>query len=179
VDLGLFLWHNENSNVIETGILGQKGEIRQVSSGCIMKARIKEIERLYKKLLHINEGGSGLYKIDSKVRSEIFTRIIKGVERLRDEQESHPSWSKDYWDIDREIRRLLLKEIQIIIDDYVVAKGAGHLSRWEDMYGDIDYYKDIFFNLRMDSAYDRRRKKAQGMKFVKGRWERVEFVKIE
>ncbi len=142
-----------------------------------MKTRIKEIEGLYKKLLHI-ERGSGFCIIDDKATSEIYTQIIKGVERLRDEQESYPSWSKDYWDIDREIRRLLLKEIQIIIDDYVVARGAGHLSRWETMYGDIEHYKDIFYNLRMDTAYDKRRKKAQGMKFVKGKWERVEFVKI-
>ena len=46
------------------------------------------------------------------------------------------------------------------------------------MYGDIEHYKDIFYNLRMDTAYDKRRKKAERMKFVKGKWERVEFVKI-
>ena len=142
-----------------------------------MKTRIKEIENLYKKLLHM-EKGSGLCKIDSKVRSDIYTKIIRGVERLRDEQESYPSWSKDYWDIDREIRRLLLKEIQIIIDDYVVARGGGHLARWENMYGNIEHYKDIFYNLRMDTAYDNRKKTAQGMKFVKGKCERVEFMKI-
>lgn len=142
-----------------------------------MKTGIKEIEGLYKKLLHM-ERDSGLCKIDSKVRSEIYTKIIRGVERLREEQESHPSWSKDYWDIDRQIRGLLLKEIQIIIDDYVVAKGAGNLARWENMYGDIGHYKGIFYSLRMDTAYDKRKKKAQGMKFVKGKWERVEFVKI-
>lgn len=142
-----------------------------------MKNRIKEVEGLYKKLLHL-EKGSGLYKIDSKVRSDIYAKIIKGVERLRDEQESHPSWSKDYWDIDREIRGLLLKEIQIIIDDYIIARDSGKLARWEDMYGDIAHYKDTFYNLRMDTAYDKRKKKAQGVKFVKGKWERVEFVKI-
>lgn len=142
-----------------------------------MKNRIKEVEGLYKKLLHM-EKGSGLFKIDSKVRSDIYAKIIKGVERLRDEQESHPSWSKGYWDIDREIRGLLLKEIQIIIDDYVVARDSGNLARWEDMYGNIEHYKDTFYNIRMDTAYDKRKKKAQGMKFVKGKWERVEFVKI-
>lgn len=141
------------------------------------KTGMKEIEKLYKDLLRI-EGESGLFKIDSKIRSDIYTKIIKGVETLHDEQESYPSWSKDYWDIDREIRRLMLKEIQIIIDDYVVAKGAGHLARWETMYGEIGHYKDIFYNLRMDTAYDKRKKTAQGMKFVKGKWERVEFVKI-
>ncbi len=142
-----------------------------------MKASIKEIEGLYKRLLHV-EQDSRLYKIDSKVRSEIYTKIIKGVEGLRDEQESHPSWSKDYWDIEREIRMLLLKEIQIIIDDYIVTRGAGHLARWETMYGDIGHYKKIFYNLRMDTAYDKGKKTAQGMKFVKGRWKKVEFIKL-
>ncbi len=142
-----------------------------------MNTRIKEIEGLYKGLLHI-EQDSRLYKIDSKVRSEIYTKIIKDVERLRDEQESHPSWSKDYWDIDREIRMLLLKETQIVIDDYIVAIGSGHLTRWESMYGDIGHYKETFYNLRMDTAYDKRKKKAEGVKFVKGKWERVEFMKI-
>ena len=141
------------------------------------KSRIKEIEKLYENLLHI-ERGSGLFKINSKIRSEMYAKIMKSVENLKEEQESHPSWSKDYWVIDLEVRRLLLKEIQVIIDDYIVAKGAGHISRWEKMYGDIEHYKDIFYNLRMDTAYDKRRKKAERMKFVKGKWERVEFVKI-
>lgn len=139
---------------------------------------IQEIENLYRRLLHL-ERGSGFYKIDSRVRSEIYMKIIKDVEDLKNRQEEYPSWSKDYWDIDREIRRLLLKEVQIIIDDYIVAKTNGYLSRWESMYGDIDHYKDIFYTLRMDTAYDRRKKKAQGFKFVKGTWERVEYMKIE
>ena len=142
-----------------------------------MQTRIKEIEGLYKKLLHI-EADIRLCKIDSKIRSEIYAKIIKEVEKLRDDQENHPSWSKDYWDIDREIRRLLLKEIQIIIDDYIVANGHDDISRWESMYGDIEHYKDTFYNLRMDTSYDRRNKKAQGMKFVKGKWEKVEFMKL-
>lgn len=142
-----------------------------------MQAGIKEIEELYKKLLHI-EADTRLCKIDNRVRSEIYSKIIKGVERLRDEQEAHPSWTKVYWDIDRKIRGLLLKEIQIIIDDYIVASGYDNISRWKSMYGDIEYYKDIFYNLRMDSAYDKRKKKSRGMKFVKGKWERVEFMKL-
>lgn len=142
-----------------------------------MKTRIAKIEGLYKKLLHIGQDNQ-LCKIDSKVRSEIYTTIIKGVEKLREEQESHPSWSKDYWDLDREIRRLLLKEIQIIIDDYIVAREAEKLARWETMYGDIEHYKGVFYNLRMDTAYDKRKKKEQGIKIVRGEWEKVEFMKI-
>lgn len=142
------------------------------------KNRMKEIEGLYKKLLQM-EGKKGSYKVNIKVRSEIYTMIINDVERLHDEQESHHSWSKDYWDIDREIRRLLLKEVQIIIDDYVVARGSGHIAQWEKMYGDIEHYKGIFYNLRMDTAYDKRKKQAQGMKFVKGKWEKVEFIKLD
>ena len=142
-----------------------------------MKTKLKEIEGLYKKLLHIGEHNQ-LCKIDSRVRSEIYTKIIQDVERLRDEQETHPSSSKAYWDIDREIRNLLLKEIQIVIDDYVVAKGSGRIPQWENMYGHIGHYKDIFYTLRMDTAYDKRKKRTEGMKFVKGKWERVEFMKI-
>ena len=142
-----------------------------------MKTEMKEIEGLYKKLLHIGEHNR-LCKIDSRVRSEIYTKIIQGVERLRDDQEAHPSSSKAYWDIDREIRSLLLKEIQIIIDDYVIAESSGNIAQWENMYGDIGHYKEIFYNLRMDTAYDKRKKRTEGMKFVKGKWERVEFTKI-
>ena len=142
-----------------------------------MKTKLKEIEGLYKKLLHVGEHNQ-LCKIDSHVRSEIYTKIIRDVERLRDEQEAHPSSSNAYWDIDREIRNLLLKEIQIVIDDYIVAKDSGRIAQWENMYGDIGHYKEIFYNLRMDTAYDKRKKRAEGMKFVKGKWERVEFTKI-
>ena len=142
-----------------------------------MKTKLKEIEGLYKKLLHIGEHNH-LCKIDSRVRSEIYTKIIQDVERLRDEQEAHSSSSKAYWDIDREIRNLLLKEIQIIIDDYVITESSGHIAQWENMYGDIGHYKGVFYSLRMDTAYDKRKKRAEGMKFVKGKWERVEFTKI-
>ncbi len=142
------------------------------------KDTIKEIEDLYKHLLQI-EKGSGLYKINSSVRSKIYMKIIRDVEALKHKQESLPSWSKDYWEIDKDIRRLLLKEIQIIIDDYVIARNNGHLSLWESMYGDIEHYKEIFYTLRMDTAYHKKKKDAQRLKFVKGKWERVEYMKLE
>ena len=31
----------------------------------------------------------------------------------------------------------------------------------------------------MDTAYDKRKKHAQGMRFVKGKWEKVEFIKLD
>jgi len=139
--------------------------------------RLKEIEELYRRLIMITEG-KGLYKIDNKVRSDIYKKIVEDVEFLSEKQNRHPSWSKDYWDIDREIRMLLLKEIQIIIDDYILAKKNGNLKQWESMYGDFDHYKDIFYALRMDAGYDKKKKQIQRMKFVKGKWERVEFTKI-
>jgi hypothetical protein len=142
-----------------------------------MNVVLNDIDRLYGQLLSTGEDG-GHFRIDSKVRSEIYTLIIKSVERLRDEQESHPSWSRDYWEIDGKIRRLLLKEVQIIIDDYVVAKTAGRFEQWEMMYGDIERYKDIFYRLRVDTEYNNRERPAMGMKFVRGKWERVEFMKI-
>ncbi len=106
-----------------------------------------EIEKLYQKLF-IKNGSS--YKIDSKVRSMIYEKIINDIRKLMEKQQNIGINSPSYKLIDEEIRKRLIKEIQIIIDDYVLAKKNGELDRWCSMYGgDIEVYKEIFFHYRL------------------------------
>jgi hypothetical protein len=47
------------------------------------------------------------------------------------------------------------------------------------MYGDIEHYKANFYRIRIDEGYSKRRPDlTQGEKFVKGEWEKVEYIKI-
>jgi hypothetical protein len=137
---------------------------------------MKEIEDLYRKLLQY--AGKEPPKMDGQVRSRIFRRIMEDLERLQEKQGGCESWTDEYWKLDREIRLRLLKEIQIIIDDYTLAQETGQLDRWEKMYGNIDHYKEGFYRLRMDKAYEQKKDLSRGFKFVKGKWEKVEFMKL-
>jgi hypothetical protein len=142
-----------------------------------MKETMKDIDKLYRKLLLQTEGHTP--KLDGKVRAEIFRKITDDLERLQEEQGGHSSWTLKYRKIDREIRRRLLMEIQIIVDDYTVAKESDQLARWEKMYGDIEHYKKEFYRIRMDSSYEKKKEDvSRGTKFVKGEWEKVEFMKL-
>jgi hypothetical protein len=59
--------------------------------------------------------------------------------------------SEQYRALDDEIRKLLLKEIQIIIDDYIISQQQGQLDVWIRMYGDIKYYiKNFYLYSRSD-----------------------------
>ena len=117
--------------------------------------------------------------MDGKIRAEIFKKIMEDVDRLQEEQRQCESWTQKYRMIDRAIRQRLLKEVQVIIDDYMIAKQMDQLPRWERMYGDIEHYKGVFFRLRMDRGYEKNRKfSAEGFKIVKGEWEKVEYIKL-
>jgi hypothetical protein len=141
---------------------------------------MNDIERLYGKLFRPTEEEG--VAIDAKVRAEIFKKIMEDVDRLQEEQRNVQSWTQKYRIIDRAIRQRLLKEVQVIIDDYTIAKQMDQLPRWESMYGDVEHYKEVFYRVRMDSGYDRKRKPSEtppeGFKIVKGEWEKVEYIKL-
>ncbi len=141
---------------------------------------MKDIERLYGRLFR-SAGEDGMM-IDAKVRAEIFKKIMEEVDHLQEEQRQCQSWTQKYRIIDRAIRQRLLKEVQVIIDDYTLAKQIDQLPRWESMYGEIDHYKEVFYRIRIDRGYEKKRKAsempAEGFKIVKGEWEKVEYIKL-
>jgi len=112
---------------------------------------LKQIEKLYKKMLSFSGDTLDGCRLNARVRSEIFHKIMDDTERLQKKIKNCKKESKDYKQIDKEIRLLLMKEIQIIIDDYIVSKQNGNLERWEKMYGDINMYIRNFYSYR-DSA---------------------------
>jgi hypothetical protein len=109
---------------------------------------IKQIEKLYEKMISFDDVEKGLGKIDAKVRTRIFQKIMDDVERLQKKMKRCRKDSKEYIELDCEIRRFLLKEIQVIIDDYVIAEKNGTLKCWKDMYGDINHYISNFYMYR-------------------------------
>jgi len=109
---------------------------------------IKQVDKLYEKMISFDDIEKGLGKIDAKVRTRIFQKIMDDIERLQKKMERCKKDSKEYRDLDCEIRQLLLKEIQVIIDDYVISEKNGTLKSWEKMYGDIKHYKSNFYIYR-------------------------------
>ncbi len=108
---------------------------------------IRQVNRLYRKMITYDTAASG--KIDSGVRSELFHVILSDIDRLQKKIAGTDPKDARYEDLDSEIRNLLLKEIQIIIDDYIVSKQNGTLDLWRQMYGDIkDYVKNFFLYRR-------------------------------
>ncbi|MDY6843049.1 MAG: hypothetical protein SVW57_03025 [Thermodesulfobacteriota bacterium] len=107
-----------------------------------------QIDSLYEKLV-IKDETQSTYKIDTKIRAKIYEIIMDEVDKLRGEQDNLNSESLEYKQLETEIRLRLLKEIQVIIDDYILAKKNGNLDKWHDMYGDINRYKEGFFNYRI------------------------------
>ena len=141
---------------------------------------MKDIETLYGRL--IRPAGEDGMSIDVKIRAEIFKKIMEEVDRLQEAQRQCESWTQKYRMIDRAIRQRLLKEVQVIIDDYTIAKQTQQLLRWERMYGELAHYKEVFYRIRMDRGYERKRKASEmpseGFKIVKGEWEKVEYIKL-
>ena len=113
---------------------------------------IKEVDKLYKKMICLDDVESTFAKIDAGVRTEIFRKIMDDVERLLKKIKRCDRDSEQYREFDHEIRKLLLKEIQVIIDDYVIAQKNGTLARWKSMYGDINHYKKNFYMYRQESV---------------------------
>ncbi len=113
---------------------------------------IKEVDKLYKKMISFDDVEDTFAKIDAGVRSEIFQKIMDDVERLLKKIKRCDRDSEQYRALDFEIRKLLMKEIQVIIDDYVIAEKNGTLERWKSMYGDINHYRRNFYMYRQESV---------------------------
>lgn len=109
---------------------------------------IRQIEKLYKKMIHYDQISQRPGKINKGVRSEIFHMIMDDVERLQKKLKHSKPGTKQHRELDLEMRHLLLKEIQIIIDDYTIAKENKTLGQWEQMYGDINDYVRNFYMYR-------------------------------
>ncbi len=104
---------------------------------------IKQIDRLYRKMIVYDSACTG--RMNSGVRSELFHVIMDDIDRLQKKVvRLHPE-SEKYRALDHEIRKLLLKEIQIIIDDYMISQQQGTLDLWHRMYGEIKYYIQLFY----------------------------------
>jgi hypothetical protein len=104
---------------------------------------LKQVDRLYRKMIIYDSACTG--RINSGVRSELFHVIMDDIARLQKKALRLPPQSEQYRSLDSEIRKLLLKEIQIIIDDYMISQQQGTLDLWNRMYGDIKYYIRNFY----------------------------------
>lgn len=127
---------------------------------------MEDIDRLYEKLITNDEDSPSLYTIDTKIRSQIYKKIFKDLDSLREKQSVTKLESDDYKSLDLEIRLRLLKEIQIIIDDYIMSKKNDELDRWKAMYGEIDIYIKNFFYYRIDGKYEVKRKVLTNYRFL-------------
>jgi len=118
-----------------------------------------EIEKLYGRMFISGDGtADGQWDIHPEIKSRLHKKILTEIESLREAQREREFGSREYWEIDRRLRLRVLKEIQIIIDAYVVAEQGDRLEEWESMYGDIEHYKREFFYFRMDQDYEAREK---------------------
>ena len=104
---------------------------------------LKQVDRLYRKMIVYDSACTG--RINSGVRSELFHVIMDDIDRLQKKALRLPPQSEQYRLLDSEIRKLLLKEIQIIIDDYMISQQQGTLDLWNRMYGDIKQYIRNFY----------------------------------
>lgn len=86
--------------------------------------------------------------INESVRSQIFHHIMTDMERIQKKLRRSRPGSSEYQSLDDELRQLMLKEIQVIIDDYIIARENGTLDRWERMYGDISLYIRNYYQYR-------------------------------
>ena len=109
---------------------------------------IRQVEKLYKKVIDFDNDGGQADALNPGVRAEIFQKIMDDVERLMKKLKKCDYGSDHYYALDNEIRQLLLKEIQVIIDDYMLACRNGTVQQWERMYGDIQYYRRQFYLYR-------------------------------
>ncbi|MCX8044358.1 MAG: hypothetical protein N3B18_09560 [Desulfobacterota bacterium] len=106
---------------------------------------IRHIEKLYMRMIEHTPAGS---TINETVRSRIFHYIMNDIERIQKKMRRSRPGTREYQNLNTELRQLMLKEIQVIIDDYVIARQNGTLERWERMYGDIAWYVRHYYQYR-------------------------------
>jgi len=127
---------------------------------------MKQIENLYKKLIANQNFPGQSANINKQIRSKLYKTILDDIKKLRKKQHRTDYISERYEQLDYEIRLRLLKEIQIILDEYVLAKENGDLRNWKAMYGDIEHYITNFFYYRMDGKYEAKKKILKDYKFL-------------
>ncbi len=127
---------------------------------------MKQIDLLYKKLIVAQSGDDLNISIDEQVRSKLYKIILDELKKLRKKQQRIDYSAEQYEELDREMRQLLLKEIQVIIDEYVLAKQNSTLKTWRQMYGDISHYIKNFYYYRMDEQYESKKKLLKDYKFL-------------
>jgi hypothetical protein len=127
---------------------------------------MKQIDLLYKKLIVSQDGADSTISIDEQVRSKLYKIILDELKKLRKKQQRIDYSAEEYEELDREMRQLLLKEIQVIMDEYVLAKQNSTLKTWREMYGDISHYIKNFYYYRMDDKYESKKKLLKDYKLL-------------
>jgi hypothetical protein len=127
---------------------------------------MKQIDLLYKKLIVSQDGADSTISIDEQVRSKLYKIILDELKKLRKKQQRFDYSAEEYEELDREMRRLLLKEIQVIMDEYVLAKQNSTMKTWREMYGDISHYIKNFYYYRMDEKYESKKKLLKDYKLL-------------
>jgi hypothetical protein len=127
---------------------------------------MKQIDLLYKKLIVSQDGADSTISIDEQVRSKLYKIILDELKKLRKKQQRIAYSAEEYEELDREMRQLLLKEIQVIMDEYVLAKQNSTLKTWREMYGDISHYIKNFYYYRMDEKYESKKKLLKDYKLL-------------
>ena len=127
---------------------------------------MKQIDLLYKKLIVSKDGSDSIISIDEQVRSKLYKIILDELKKLRKKQQRIDYSAEEYEELDREMRQLLLKEIQVIMDEYVLAKQNSTMKTWREMYGDISHYIKNFYYYRMDDKYEAKKKLLKDYKLL-------------
>lgn len=127
---------------------------------------MKQIDNLYNKLISCAESSGQAVEINEQIRSKLHKMILDDLKKLRKRQHKTIYISEEYKKLDHEIRLRLLKEIQVILNEYVLARERGDLRNWEAMYGEIGHYIKNFFYYRMDGKYENEKKALKDYKFL-------------
>jgi hypothetical protein len=113
----------------------------------------RQIERLYKKMITFEDASRGQGNIDPQIRAELFRTIMDDMEGLLKKLKRSKRGSRISEQLGLRIRQLLLKEVQVIIDEYVLSQQNGTVDRWKEMYGDIHDYIKNFYLYRTESRF--------------------------
>jgi len=113
----------------------------------------RQIERLYKKMITFEDASSGQGNIDPRIRAEILQTIMDDMESLLKKLRRSKHGSRKAENLGQQIRQLLMKEVQVIIDEYVLSRRNGTVEHWKEMYGDINYYIKNFYSYRTESRF--------------------------
>ena len=113
----------------------------------------RQIERLYKKMITLQDVSGDQRIVDSRVRAELFQTIMDDMENLVKRIKHCKKGSRQAEHLELQLRQLLLKEVQVIIDEYVLSQKNGTIEHWKERYGDIKYYIKNFYFYRTESLF--------------------------